>query len=488
MKIKKMLIANRGEIAVRVALAAKELGIKTVVVYSEADRQSKFISYADEAYFIGGSAANESYLNIEKLISIANKSVCDAVHPGYGFLAENADFAESVVNNGLLWIGPTPSVMKISGDKIEARKLAVKLGVPIIPGLNIDNDEDLRDVSDKIGFPVLVKAAAGGGGKGMHAANNLKELKTAVAIGKSEAKSSFGDDTVYIEKLLKNPRHIEIQLLLDQYGNGVYFPERECSIQRRYQKIIEETPSAGIDRQMASKLGETALNIAKAINYHTAGTAEFLVADGKFYFLEMNARIQVEHPITETITGIDLVSNQIKLAAGDKLSFKQEDITVHGHSIEARIYAEDPLNNFAPSPGKINHYKEPMMPGIRCDSGVNDRSEVSPYYDPMLGKLISYGENRKQAIDRLYNALSAYHIAPIKTDIQFLKSIINHPLFRKGTYDTHFIEKNMKDLIKEKDGNIYDAAAIFYLIKNERHVISDNTISLCWESLIDWRG
>ncbi|NOZ84066.1 MAG: acetyl-CoA carboxylase biotin carboxylase subunit [Epsilonproteobacteria bacterium] len=490
MNIKKMLIANRGEIAIRIMRSARELGIKSVAVYSEADRASKHIKYADEAYFIGEAAAAESYLNITKLISAAKKSNCDAVHPGYGFLAENADFAESVINEKILWIGPSPSVVRLSGNKIEARRLAEQAGAPITPGAVIDDERDIRQIAEKIGFPVLIKAAAGGGGKGMHIANNKQELESALRMGRSEAKSSFGDDTVYIEKLLKSPRHIEIQLLLDQYGNGVYFPERECSIQRRYQKVIEETPSTAISRQMAAKLGETALSIAKKIGYHTAGTAEFLVDNGEFYFLEINARIQVEHPITEALTGMDLVSKQIELASGSMLNLTQNEIRSNGHAIEARIYAEDPYGNFAPSPGKIDYYNEPSMPGIRCDSGIDVGTVVSVYYDPILAKIISYAENRKKAIARLSGALSEYHIAPNKTAISFLKSIITHEDFLKGDYDTKFLDKNKDVLLKTTEDKIFDAVAIYYLTKHRQLHAStrENTIDLCWDSLGEWRG
>ncbi|GMT43419.1 MAG: biotin carboxylase [bacterium] len=490
MNIKKILIANRGEIAIRIMRSARELGIKSVAVYSEADRASKHIKYADEAYFIGEAPAAESYLNIAKLISAAKKSNCDAVHPGYGFLAENADFAESVINEKILWIGPSPSVVRLSGNKIEARKLAEQAGAPITPGAVIDDEKDIRQIAEKIGYPVLIKAAAGGGGKGMHIANNEQELESALRMGRSEAKSSFGDDTVYIEKLLKSPRHIEIQLLLDQYGNGVYFPERECSIQRRYQKVIEETPSAAISRQMAAKLGETALNIAKKIGYHTAGTAEFLVDNGEFYFLEINARIQVEHPITEALTGMDLVSKQIELASGSMLNLTQDEIHSSGHAIEARIYAEDPYGNFAPSPGRIDYYNEPSMPGIRCDSGVEVGTVVPIYYDPILAKIISYAENRKKAIARLSGALSEYHIAPNKTAISFLKSIITHEDFLKGDYDTKFIDKNKDVLLKTTEDKIFDAVAIYYLTKHRQFSTSirENAIDSCWDSLVEWRG
>ncbi len=491
MNIKKMLVANRGEIAIRIMHAAKELGIKTVAVYSEADRNSKHLRYADEAYFLGEATAIKSYLNIEKLLQVAKKSGCDAVHPGYGFLAENADFAEAVIEEKMCWIGPKPSVMRLSGNKIEARRLAQSAGAPITPGAVIDGKKDIRQIAKKIGYPILIKAAAGGGGKGMHIVDSEPELDSALRMSRSEAKSAFGDDSVYIEKLLKSPRHIEIQLLLDSTGNGVYFPERECSIQRRYQKIIEETPSVAIDRQIAATLGKTALNIAKKIGYHTAGTAEFLVDNGNFYFLEINARIQVEHPVTEMLTGIDLLTEQIKLATGAKLNLNQNEIKPQGHAIEARIYAEDPHNGFAPSPGKIKHYREPSMPGIRCDSGVESGTIVSIAYDPILAKLISYAENRKAAINRLYNALSEYHIAPVKTSIPFLKAVLRNKEFLEGSYNTKFIEKNADSLFEKKEDAIFDAVAIYYLAKHKHPQFSSeskNETGLCWNSLTDWRG
>jgi len=491
MNIKKILVANRGEIAIRIMHAAKELGIKTVAVYSEADKNSKHLRYADEAYFLGQTAAAESYLNMEKLLSIAKKAHCDAVHPGYGFLAENADFAEAVIDAKMLWIGPKPSVMRLSGNKIEARKLAQSAGAPITPGAVIDGKKDISQIAKKIGYPILVKAAAGGGGKGMHIVDSESELDSALRMSRSEAKSAFGDNSVYIEKLLQSPRHIEIQLLLDSSGNGVYFPERECSIQRRYQKIIEETPSVAIDRQMAATLGKTALNIAKKIGYHTAGTAEFLVDNGKFYFLEINARIQVEHPVTEMLTGIDLLSEQIRLAAGAALDLTQDKIEPRGHAIEARIYAEDPYKGFIPSPGKIEYCREPSMPGIRCDSGVDAGTVVSIAYDPILAKLISYADNRKTAINRLYNALSEYHIAPIKTSIPFLKAVLRDKEFLKGNYDTKFIEKNADNLFKKKEDAIFDAVAIYHLTKHKHPQLSSeskNETGSCWNSLTDWRG
>jgi len=395
--IKKILVANRGEIAVRVIRACRELGIPSVSVYSEADRKSLHVQMADEAYEIGPPPPSESYLNIPKIIEIAKRAGANAIHPGYGFLAENWQFAKACEDEGIIFIGPNPNAMRLLGNKVESRKEMEKAVIPVIPGMESSSRDFsvFKEEAEKIGYPVLIKAAGGGGGKGMRIIRSSEELIPSLESSMRESKSAFGDDSVYLEKFIEEPRHVEIQVLADNYGNAIHLCERECSVQRRYQKIIEESPSPALDEDLRERMGETAKKVIKHAGYNNAGTVEFLLdKERNFYFLEVNARVQVEHPVTEMVSGIDIVKNQIFIADGEKLKYKQGDIKQRGHAIEGRIYAEDPENNFLPSPGKILYLKEPSGPGIRCDSGIFSGFDVSPLYDPILSKLIVWAEDR----------------------------------------------------------------------------------------------
>jgi len=494
--IKKILIANRGEIAIRVMRAAEELGIETISVYSEADKSSPHRFFADESYPIGPSPAIESYLNMGKIIDTAKSCKADAIHPGYGFLAENSAFAKMVEDAGIIFIGPNSDAMAKVGDKLMARELVKSANGPLIPGMiNKSNDiKVFQNFADKIGYPVLIKAAMGGGGKGMRIVRNRSKLKDAVIAARRESLSAFGDNTVYLEKYLEKPHHIEVQILFDNYGNGVYLFERECSIQRRYQKIIEESPSPFLEDNLRKKMGETAINIAKTVKYNSAGTVEFLVdKDKNFYFLEVNARVQVEHPVTEMVTGIDIVRHQIMLASGKKISLKQDEMNLNGSAIEARIYAEDEDNNFAPAPGKITYYKEPKGPNVRVDSGIREGYEVSPFYDPILAKLIVWGENREIAVNRMLAALDQYRIEGIKVPFNFLRNVFLHPEFQKGHLHTHFIqENNAKLFAKRKMKHLNQALAIYaYLAINPPHrtsSISSEKRKEVWKTLSNWRG
>src|SRR5271170_7529339 len=417
---KKILIVNRGEIAVRVLRACHEMGIAAVVVYSEVDRAALHVRKADEAYPIGAAAASESYLNIGKILDAAARSGADAIHPGYGFLSENAKFAQACADVGVKFIGPTAAAMEAMGSKTRARQAMEKAGVPLVPGTSrgVESFAEAEQVAAGIGYPVMLKAAAGGGGKGMRLVHASDQLRSSLDAARSEAERSFGDGEVYIEKAIVNPRHIEMQVLADEQGNTVYLGERECSLQRRHQKVLEEAPSPIVDADMRRRMGEVAVRVARAAHYTNAGTVEFLVDDKKdFYFLEMNTRLQVEHPVTELITGLDLVQLQIRIAAGEKLPFRQDDIQIRGHAIECRIYAEDPDNNYFPSPGKITLLLSPSGPGIRRDSGMYEGWNVPIDYDPLLAKLIGYGTDRTQTISRLTRALHEYFVGGIKTNI-----------------------------------------------------------------------
>jgi len=442
---KKVLIANRGEIAVRVMRACRELGIETVAVFSDIDREALHVRFADEAYCIGPPPARESYLIGERIVEVAKKAGAEAIHPGYGFLSERGSFADLCEAEGVAFIGPRGDVMRAMGDKVTARQTMERAGVPIVPGTTerLSDEAIARWVRD-VGPPVMIKAAAGGGGKGMRLVRNESELSGAIARARSEAASSFGDDSLYVEKFVEEPRHIEIQILADSQGNAVHLFERECSIQRRHQKVIEEAPGNRISPELRAKMGEAAVAAARAVSYVGAGTCEFLVdARDRFYFLEMNTRVQVEHAITEMITGIDIVKAMIRVAAGEKLAFGQEDLVISGHSIEARIYAEDPDNNFVPSPGEIVVYRPAAGPGIRIDSGVFQGAHVTVFYDPMVAKLVVWGRDRGEAIERLRRALSEFVVKGIKTSIPFHQKVVNHPVFLAGRYDTSFIEQHM---------------------------------------------
>ncbi len=460
---KKILIANRGEIAVRVVRACRELGITSVAVYSDVDRASLHVRKADEAYHIGAPAAAESYLNFAKILDVAKQSRADAIHPGYGFLSENSKFAKACAEAGVKFIGPTAASMEMMGSKTRARQAMEKAAVPFVPGTSkgLESVGQAEQVAGKIGYPVMLKAAAGGGGKGMRLVHTPGELKAALDAAQSEAERAFGDREVYIEKAIVNPRHIEMQVLADEHGNTVYLGERECSIQRRHQKVLEESPSPIVDPDMRQRMGEVAVRVARAAGYTNAGTVEFLVDQEKnFYFLEMNTRLQVEHPVTELITGLDLVHLQIRIAAGEKLPFRQEDVRIRGHAIECRIYAEDPDNNYFPSPGKITLLLSPSGPGIRRDSGMYEGWTVPVDYDPLLAKLIGYGTDRAQAISRLTRALHEYFVGGIKTNISLFRRILTDADFQAGRVDTGYLDRLLKSKPPEMRGEDAEIAAI----------------------------
>ncbi len=462
--IKKVLVANRGEIAVRVMRSCREMGITSVGVYSEADRTSMHVRYADEAYFIGPSPSAESYLVIDKIIEVAKKSGADAIHPGYGFLSENAEFSDRCKREGIIFIGPSSHAIKTMGDKITARKSMMEAGVPVVPGSDLITDEDdaVRKIKE-IGLPVMVKASAGGGGKGMRLVSEEKEIRSSIRAAQSEARSAFGDDAIYVEKYISSPHHIEFQVLGDQHGNVIHLFERECSVQRRHQKVVEETPSPLMTPEIREEMGKFAVAAARAVDYTGAGTIEFIVDDNlNYYFLEMNTRLQVEHPITERVVGVDLVKEQIKIANGLPLEIRQEDLYQYGHAIECRIYAEDPDNNFMPSPGLVKHITEPLGLGVRHDGYVYEGYEIPIYYDPMISKLIVWARTREEAIARMKRALFSYKITGVKTSIPFLHKIMQTPDFVEGKYNTHFIEKNKEFLMKptEDDKKIEDVAII----------------------------
>jgi pyruvate carboxylase subunit A len=439
----KILIANRGEIAVRIMRACREMGIPSVAVYSEADKDALFVRYADEAYPIGPAPASQSYLNMRKIIEAATACGADAIHPGYGFLAENQDFADACAKAGLTFIGPPGKVLGLMGDKVTARREMVSAGVPVVPGMNecVTDPERVREIAQEIGYPVIIKPSGGGGGIGMTIVNDDRELPEAFESSRAIALNTFGVCDVYIEKYLPGPRHIEFQILADSRGNVVHLGERECSIQRRHQKLIEESPSTALTAELRSKMGQTAVNVARWVGYVGAGTIEFLFSDGEFYFLEVNARVQVEHPVTEMVTGIDIVKEQIRIASGLPLSVTQEEIELRGSAIECRINAEDPLNDFAPTPGLIRAYQPPGGPGIRVDSGVVSSSVISPFYDPMISKLIVWGRTREEAIQRMKRALYEYVIVGITSNIPFHQAVLGNDRFIKGDLETHFIEK-----------------------------------------------
>ncbi len=464
----KILIANRGEIAVRVMRTCKEMGISTVAVYSDADCNALHVRYADEAYHIGASPSIESYLCADKIVDCIRRSGAEAVHPGYGFLSENSAFVSAVEEAGAVFIGPSARSMELMGDKISARKVAEAARAPMVPGTTkpLESIEEAISTAEQIGYPVMLKAAAGGGGKGMRMASNREELISAYAVASSEAEAAFKDATVYLEKFIVRPRHIEIQILADKQGNFVYLGERECSIQRRNQKVIEECPSPLNDSELRAKMGEAAVRIAREVGYYNAGTMEFLVdADRNFYFLEMNTRLQVEHPVTEMVTGVDLVREQIRIAAGQSLRFTQQDVVLRGHAIECRIYAEDPDRNFMPNPGVIERLRTPNGPGVRDDSGVYQGFEVPIYYDPMLSKLVAWGSNRKEAIARMKRALSEYVVDGIKTTIGFFKDILDHEEFLQGNLDTGFIARNWRPSHQQVDLDLAAIVAAVYASK-----------------------
>ena len=463
-KIRRLLVANRGEIAVRVIRTCRELGIETIAVYSEADRTALHVRMADEAYCIGPAPSKSSYLNQDRILEIALERDIQAIHPGYGFLSENGSFAERCRQAHLLFIGPPPDAIRAMGDKTRARALMEAAGVPMAPGTTeaIENLQQATDRAQEIGFPILIKAAAGGGGKGMRLVEKIEDFPTAMEMAQREAESAFGDGRVFIERYITHPRHIEFQILMDEHGNGVHLFERECSIQRRHQKVIEEAPSCVLTPEVRARMGEAALKAARTCGYTNAGTVEFLVDNAlNFYFMEMNTRLQVEHPVTELITGIDLVAEQIRISEGEPLGYTQEDISIHGHAIECRVYAEDPGSNFLPAPGPLRIHRPPSGPGVRLDAGVEAGGEIPIHYDPMISKLIVHAASREQALNRMGRALSEYVVAGVPTTIPFCQFVVRHEAFRSGRFSTHFVGDHFTpDALVHSDANIDRAASI----------------------------
>ena len=462
--MKKILVANRGEIALRIMRTAKEMGIKTVAVFSEADRDALYVRFADEAVCIGPPASADSYLRIDKILKVCQDLGVDGIHPGYGFLSENADFARQVSEAGLILIGPSPEAMEVMGSKLAAKAAVKKYDIPLVPGTDeaVTDVEEAARIASEIGFPILVKASAGGGGKGMRIVEKAEDFKEQMDRAVSEAKSAFGDGAVFIERFVGSPRHIEIQILADQEGNVVYLFERECSIQRRHQKVIEEAPSAVLTPELRKEMGEAAVRVAKSCNYVGAGTVEFLLDENhRFYFLEMNTRLQVEHPVTEQITGIDLVREQINIARGEKLSFAQEDLSINGHAFEVRVYAEDPENNFLPDIGKLKTYTRPQGLGVRVDDGFEEGMQIPIYYDPMIAKLVTFGKNREEARQRMLRAIDEYQISGVKTTLSFCKFTLQHEAFVSGKFDTNFVKHHFKpEYLQEHDLEEANIAAV----------------------------
>lgn len=485
--ITKVLIANRGEIALRVIRTCQKLGIKTVAVYSEADREALHVREADEAYLIGAGPSSESYLRGDKILEVAKKSGANAIHPGYGFLSENAGFTRKVNESGIIFIGPSPEAMDLMGDKISSKNAVSEYGVPMVPGVKdaITDVEEARKTAKKIGYPILIKASAGGGGKGMRVVKSDEEFVSQMDLAVSEAVSSFGNGAVFIEKFVGNPRHIEIQILSDNHGNHLYLFERECSIQRRHQKLVEEAPSAILDDELRKEMGEAAVNVARACNYSGAGTVEFLMDDQRnFYFLEMNTRLQVEHPVTELISGLDLVEQQIKVAQNEVLEFKQEDLKIHGHAIELRLCAEDPSNDFLPSIGKLEAYSKPNYDFVRIDDCVEENYEIPIFYDNMFAKLIVWGEDRNKAIKNMIQAINGFKISGIKSTLEFGKFVMKHPKFVSGDFNTHFIESYF-DADSLSEMNIQEertAAVLAAWIRENAHsvVMSEGQRDSAW--------
>ncbi|MEN9333530.1 MAG: acetyl-CoA carboxylase biotin carboxylase subunit [Bacteroidota bacterium] len=465
--MQKILVANRGEIALRVMRSAKAMGIQTVAVYSEADKNAPFVSFADEAYCIGPAPSNQSYLKGDDIIALAKKIGVDGIHPGYGFLSENAQFAQHVQDAGITFIGPRPHSIEMMGSKLAAKAAARKFNIPMVPGTEdaIADVDEAKKIALEVGLPILIKASAGGGGKGMRIVERIEDVAEQMERAISEAVSAFGDGSVFIERYVAGPRHIEIQVLADQHGNIVYLFERECSIQRRHQKVVEEAPSSILTPEMRKAMGESAVNVARSCDYVGAGTVEFLVDENRnFYFLEMNTRLQVEHPVTEMITGVDLVQEQIKIARGEVLSFKQQDLKINGHSLEVRVYAEDPINNFLPDIGQLISYERPSGEGVRVDDGFEEGMEIPIYYDPMIAKLIVHGKDRNEAIAKMTQAIDDYYITGVKTTLPFCAWAINHEAFVSGDFDTHFVKKYFTpEVLQQNDENLNDLAAALAL-------------------------
>lgn len=475
--MKKILVANRGEIAIRVMKTARKMGIKTVAVYSTIDRNAPHVKFADEAVWIGESPSNQSYLLGDKIIEVGKSLAVDAIHPGYGFLSENAEFAEKAEQNNIIFIGPKSKAIHIMGSKLAAKEAVKAYNIPMVPGVDeaITDIEKAKTVASEIGFPILIKASAGGGGKGMRVVENAGEFESQMNRAISEALNAFGDGSVFIEKYVASPRHIEIQIMADSHGNILYLFERECSIQRRHQKVVEEAPSAVLTPELRKKMGEAAVLVAKSCDYLGAGTVEFLLDENNnFYFLEMNTRLQVEHPVTELITGTDLVEMQIKVARGEALTIKQEDLKIKGHALELRVYAEDPINDFLPSVGHLDIYQLPVGEGIRVDNGFEQGMDIPIYYDPMLAKLITYGETRAEAIQIMLKAIEGYRVEGVQTTLPFGKFVCEHEAFRSGNFDTHFVKKYYSaDLLKnqlEKEAEIAAMIALKQYFEDQKIV------------------
>ena len=485
--MQKILIANRGEIALRVMRSAREMGIKTVAVYSTADRNALHVRYADEAVFIGNAPSSQSYLVIDKIIDACRQTGAQGIHPGYGFLSENAAFARAVRNAGLILIGPSPEAMEIMGNKLSAKAAAMRYNIPMVPG----TEEAITDVADaknravEVGFPILIKAAAGGGGKGMRIVDSVEDFEEQMQLAVSEATSAFGDGSVFIERYVSSPKHIEIQVLGDTHGNIVHLFERDCSVQRRHQKVIEEAPSSVLTPQIRERMGQCAVDVARSVNYTGAGTVEFIMDEQlNFYFLEMNTRLQVEHPVTEMITGIDLVKEQIRVARGEALSFTQSDLNVNGHAMELRVYAEDPANNFLPDIGTLQTYITPKGPGVRVDDGFEQGMEIPIYYDPMIAKLVTYGKDREEAIERMIRAIDEYTITGITTTLGFGKFVMQHDAFRSGRFDTHFVKKYFTPEVLNENNEA--EAMIAALIMEKLLSAPQNTVQAATSEVSAW--
>lgn len=479
--MQKILIANRGEIALRIMRSAKEMGIQTVAIYSDADANAPFVRYADEAYRIGPAPSNQSYLKGDEIIALCQKIGVDGIHPGYGFLSENADFARKAKAAGIQFIGPNPESIEVMGSKLAAKNAAKKYNIPMVPGTEdaVSDVEEAKRVALEVGLPILIKASAGGGGKGMRIVEKIEELEEQMERAISEAISAFGDGSVFIERYVAGPRHVEIQILADNHGNVVYLFERECSIQRRHQKVVEEAPSAVLTPELRAAMGASAVDVAKSCNYVGAGTVEFLVDENRnYYFLEMNTRLQVEHPVTEMITGIDLVKEQIKVARGEKLSFGQDDLKINGHALEIRVYAEDPLNNFLPDIGKLITYERPMGPGVRVDDGFEEGMDIPIYYDPMIAKLIVHAEDRNAAIAKMTRAIADYQVTGVQTTLPFCSWAINHEAFVSGDFDTHFVKKYYQPevLNTRNEEEALIAAALATKVNSEQKQVMRNAM------------
>ena len=488
--MKKILIANRGEIALRVMRSAREMGIKTVAVYSEADRNALHVRYADEAICIGPAPSNQSYLVIDKIIDACKQTGADAIHPGYGFLSENAEFARQVKKAGIILIGPSPEAMEIMGNKLSAKAAALRYHIPMVPG----TEEAITHISEakiraiEVGFPILIKAAAGGGGKGMRIVEKVEDFEEQMDLAVSEATSAFGDGSVFIERYVSSPRHIEIQVLGDNHGNIVHLFERDCSVQRRHQKVIEEAPSSVLTAEIRDKMGKCAVDVARSCNYTGAGTVEFILDENlDFFFLEMNTRLQVEHPVTEMITGIDLVKEQIRVARGEKLSFIQDDLTITGHAIEVRVYAEDPATNFLPDIGTLQTYRTPKGLGVRVDDGFEEGMEIPIYYDPMIAKLITYGKDRTEAIERMIRAIDEYQITGIETTLGFGKFVMQHEAFVSGNFDTHFVKKYFTPDVLQQENEEEAMIAAFIGAGLLQKKSDNNSIITANTALSNWK-